>query len=180
MPRTANHVASVATKPAHAPRKIGLAMLSFLRASPAVMAARTRMLSSPSRKTSTLMSRIAAAWLVFGAVGSGLPCEVRPCQMSSARIGSSASPPTIHTPRCQLAEGAGAEISSCMVEVCMQEDAAGGSGPLTVGCYLMAFCCGDGRIHPLGRSQPENPGRWDGRTSHLGQICFESSWSLAA
>src|ERR1035437_7868214 len=46
---------------------------------PAVIAASTKMHSSPSRNTSTPMSRSATVGLVWGIVGSGLPCAVTLC-----------------------------------------------------------------------------------------------------
>src|SRR5438477_12774113 len=50
----------------------------------AVIAARTRMHSRPSRNTRTPMSRKATVGLVFGCVGSGVPLAVTPCHMITA------------------------------------------------------------------------------------------------
>jgi hypothetical protein len=47
----------------------------------AVMAARTRMHSRPSRKTRMPMSSTATAGLVLARVGSGEPPVVSPCQV---------------------------------------------------------------------------------------------------
>ena len=57
----------------------------------AVTAANTRMHSSPSRKTSTPISRNATVALVFGRIGSGAPCSVRPCQMSTPATAAAAT-----------------------------------------------------------------------------------------
>src|ERR1700683_3005830 len=119
MPRTTNQVASVAMKPTLARRKIGLASPSCLRLRPAVIAARTRMLSRPSRKTRTLVSRMAERWLVFGRVGSGFPLAVTPCQMRSAMTGRRVSATRTQTRRCQLADVAGREWSCMVDEDCM-------------------------------------------------------------
>src|SRR5436190_19187282 len=50
----------------------------------AVIAARTRMHSRPSRNTRTPMSRKATVGLVFGWVGSGAPLAATPCHMITA------------------------------------------------------------------------------------------------
>jgi hypothetical protein len=60
----------------------------------AVIAAITRTHSSPSRNTRTPMSMNATVGLVFGCVGSGMPCVVIPCQIITAikRIAAARTP----------------------------------------------------------------------------------------
>src|ERR1700722_4684932 len=74
-----NHVTMVATNPIPAPQATGRRCGRLAPTMPAVIAASTKMHSSPSRNTSTPMSRIATVGLVWGVVGSGLPCAVMPC-----------------------------------------------------------------------------------------------------
>src|ERR1700691_3539506 len=58
----------------------------------AVKAERTRIVSRPSRNTSTAMSRVAEVRLEFGVSGSGFPAAVTPCQIRTAAIASAESP----------------------------------------------------------------------------------------
>jgi hypothetical protein len=80
MPTAMNQVMSVATKPTPTPTAIGRRFAWFAPTMLAVRAERTRMHSSPSRNTRTAISKVAEAVLVLGAVGSGLPEAVTPCQ----------------------------------------------------------------------------------------------------
>ena len=78
--RTAmNQVITVAPNATPAPTATGFRCALFAPVMLAVIAANTRMHSSPSRKTRTPMSRNATVGLVFGWVGSGAPCAVMPC-----------------------------------------------------------------------------------------------------
>src|ERR1017187_9647863 len=79
MPTAINHVAIVAKKPIPAPHATGRCRHLLLPTMPAVIAASTKMHSSPSRNTSTPMSRSATVGLVCGIIGSGLPCAATPC-----------------------------------------------------------------------------------------------------
>ncbi len=79
-----NQVTRLAPNAIAAPSATGLRCARFAPTMLAVMATRTRMHSSPSRKTRTLMSRNAAVGLLCGRSGSGVPWAVIPCQRSSA------------------------------------------------------------------------------------------------
>ena len=57
----------------------------------AVIAAKTRMHSKPSRKTSTLMSSVAALKPMCGARGSGFPAWLNACQIMRARTDRAAT-----------------------------------------------------------------------------------------
>src|SRR5579862_4783611 len=77
-----NQVIKVATKATAAPVATGRRWDSFRPTMLAVMAESTKTHSKPSRKTRTAMSRTATVELVRGAVGSGAPAAVSPCQTS--------------------------------------------------------------------------------------------------
>src|ERR1700719_649352 len=64
----------------------------------AVIAAKTRMHSRPSRKTRTPISNVATAALVCDCVGSGAPCAARPCQTMTATTPSAAMISTVRKP----------------------------------------------------------------------------------
>src|SRR5213078_4470758 len=90
--RTAiHHVIKVATNARPAPKATGRRCRRFGPVILAVIAANTRMHSNPSRKTRTPMSRNATVGLVLGRVGSGAPCAVTPCQISTAITKSAAA-----------------------------------------------------------------------------------------
>ena len=83
--RTAiNQVIKLATNARPAPSATGRRWLRLAPVMLAVIAASTRMHSSPSRKTRMPMSRNATVGLVLGRIGSGAPCAVTPCQTSIA------------------------------------------------------------------------------------------------
>src|SRR5204863_6236927 len=81
--RTAiNHVINVAPKAMPAPAAMGRRYIRVFPVMLAVIAASTRIHSSPSRNTRTPMSRKATVGLEFGCVGSGALCAVTPCHMT--------------------------------------------------------------------------------------------------
>ena len=84
MPTAMNQVINVAPKAMPAPAAMGRRYIRFFPVMLAVIAARTRMHSRPSRNTRTPMSRKATVGLVFGCVGSGAPLAVTPCHMITA------------------------------------------------------------------------------------------------
>src|ERR1700677_2896160 len=74
----------------------------------AVRAESTRIVSSPSRKTRTAMSRVAAVLLEFGVSGSGFPAAATPCQTRTAATASAESPrKTGIAPQSRRRAGAG-------------------------------------------------------------------------
>src|SRR5271163_1953139 len=99
MPTAMNHVTSVATKPTPTPAAIGRRFAWFAPIMLAVRAERTRMHSRPSRNTRTAMSSVAEAELVRGAVGSGFPEAVNPCQTMIAATARSEIVRTTGHPR---------------------------------------------------------------------------------
>ena len=83
--RTAmSHVIKLAMNAAPAPSATGRRWLRLTPVMLAVIAASTRMHSSPSRKTRMPMSRNATVGLVLGRIGAGAPCAVTPCHTSIA------------------------------------------------------------------------------------------------
>ena len=72
---TMNHVTTVAAIPSAAPAPTGRRSDWFAPMKLAVKAASTRIASSPSRKTSSALSKTTAPWLirVVGSVGSLTP-----------------------------------------------------------------------------------------------------------
>ena len=94
-----NQVMIVAMNPMPAPAITGRRCVCFLPVMLAVMAESTRIHSKPSRNTSTAMLSSAAVGLVFGAVGSGLPPDVMPCQTNTPATMSAASRSKMRTAR---------------------------------------------------------------------------------
>src|SRR3984893_2714071 len=83
MPTAMIQVIRVAINPTPAPAATGRRRTLRSPTMLAVIAERTRMHSSPSRKTSTAMSSMATVLLVCGCVGSGEPWAVTPCQINT-------------------------------------------------------------------------------------------------
>ncbi len=95
-PARANQVASVAAKPTATPAATGRRYGASVPTMLAVIAASTRIDSSPSRKVSTPMSKMAAPFDVCAAVGSGFPEALTACH---TRTPTTTSAPSSRAPR---------------------------------------------------------------------------------
>src|SRR4051794_25468121 len=110
----------------------------------AVIAARTRMHSRPSRKTRIPMSSTATLRLVLARVGSGEPPLVSPCQVIKPSTTSAATSNKIRWIGRSRREGTSVTMvvggASATDEITPDFITTGGA-PLSADCYSLALDC---------------------------------------
>ena len=113
----------------------------------AVMAARTRMHSRPSRKTRIPISSTATLRLVLARVGSGEPPLVSPCQVIKPSTTSAAESNRIRwTGRSRRAGTSGTSVTTVVGGASATDEITPdfittGGRPLSADCYSLAINC---------------------------------------